>query len=272
MQRGEDPAGNALQFPCVYNVGPGVLTSVYDPINNNTISSIATDTWIFKFPFNYPNIRNSVFINSFFNADTLAVNSIDINNLEFYNLQFNIFLYDSLNISDSKIENYNFTTIDGIGAFFVINCKVLYSVTHAGFAGGTLDNFAYLNVITNGVAFQCSGLINFDGSDGGGQVGSDIILQNSPDRFCFNGTYLVMLYGSGGITYNVGAELSIGTDTHPTGLVQQVSTALYIGVTNIGSGLPNIGPEPYGKFICRPYIADTTAGSLTYVINGFIAF
>ena len=264
---GEDSAGLPLQYPVVYDVNNANLLSCYDFRTNNNINAFNNDTTIFTFPFNY-SIVNSTFTNTFFNQASIYGAFIDIDNCTFNNCAFFNILFNNLQIIDSTLNNYQSTAgTDGIN-FGISNSNLLYPKLGPGTLQGSfiLNPLLFVNVETDGRKYTCSGDVSFNGSPGGGAIGSPIFMQTSPARFAYKATYRLQLFGQG-IVSNPGATLEIGTDTNPAGLVNAALSTAFNGVVTLPGN--NFGPDVFGQFNIQPKVDDTNSGVLTYVITGF---
>lgn len=268
MQYGEDISAPILQLPCYYDVLNRKLLSVTDYRNNNTvaITSSSSDTNIFAFPFNFDIIRGCNFLNCFIDYTSISANTISLTFSDFTAVNIQTFLFNSFVVEQTEIKNYNLNTANG--GTFVIKESVFNS-NSSGLFQGTFDNVLFNNAFNDGVYFRCSGSIVFDGSPGGGQVGTDVFVQTSPDKFCAYLEYAVKLFCDG-VTGNAGATLRMGTVANSGLLIGDNLTTAYAGaicLPSTGSG----GPETFSQFIFRPTVDDTTAGTITYVIEGLLA-
>lgn len=264
---GEDSTNVPLQYPVVYDVNNANLLSCYDFRLNNTINSFNNDTCIFTFPFSY-SIVNCTFTNTFFDQASIYAVFLDIDNSTFNNCSFFNILFNNLRIIDTTINNLQCNAgTDGVD-FGVSNCRFLYPKLGPGTLAGSfiLYPLLFTNVETDGRKYTCSGDVSFNGSPGGGAIGSPIFMQTSPARFAYESSYTVQLFGQG-IVSNPGATLEMGTDTNPAALVNAALSTAFNGVISLPGN--NFGPDNFGQFIIQPKVDDTNSGVLTYVITGF---
>lgn len=268
MNFGEDTTSPSLQLPCVYDVSNAKLISVYDYRYNNTISQNANDDdCIFLFPFNFNKIGDSIFVDSLLNYNSIATDAFSLSNVYFFNVSIYQFLYQNTACRDTKINSYEISIVDGED-FTILNSNIVYPSATPGLFQGSIQFVLFNNVFNDGISYSCSGTITFDGSQGGGQVGTPVFLQTSPDNFCYSAFYLTNAYGTG-ITSGGSANISIGTNTTPTGLIKPSAYVGFNAVNNFfGDGITN---DPFGNFELNVTSADITAGTLTYVICGFLA-